>query len=148
MSGCLCPHGLEHTKLPCPSLSPVSCSDSCSLNWWCYLIMLSSATPSHFAFSLSRHQDLSTESTFHIKWPEYWSFSFSISPSNEYLESFSFRIDLFDFLAVQRNLRSLIQHHNSKASILWSLAFFMVQLSLQYMTTGKTIALTIWTSLL
>ena len=77
-----------------------------------------------------------------IRWPNYWSFSFSISPSNENSGLISFRIDYFYLLAVQRTLRSLLQHHNSKASILWCSAFFMVQLSYQYMTTGKTIALT------
>ena len=77
-----------------------------------------------------------------IRWPNYWSFSFSISPSSENSGLISFRIDYFYLLAVQRTLRSLLQHHNSKASILWCSAFFMVQLSYQYMTTGKTIALT------
>ena len=77
-----------------------------------------------------------------IRWTMYWSFSFSISPSNENSGLISFRIDCFDLLAVQRTLRSLHQHHSSKASILWCSAFFMVQLSYQYMTTGKTIALT------
>ena len=78
-------------------------------------------------------------------WPKYWSFSFNISPSNEYSGLISFRIDWLDLLAVQGTLKSLLQHHNSKASILWCSAFFMVQLSHPYMTTGKTIALTIWT---
>ena len=77
-----------------------------------------------------------------IRWTMYWSFSFSISPSNENSGLISFRIDCFDLLAVQRTLRSLLQHHSSKASILWCSAFFTVQLSYQYMTTGKTIALT------
>ena len=84
----------------------------------------------------------SNDSTFHIKQPKYWSFNFSISPSNEYLELISFRIDWFDLLAVQRTLKSLLQHCSSKASVLWCSAFFMVQLSHPYMTTGKTIALT------
>ena len=87
----------------------------------------------------------SNESTFPIRWPNYWSFSFSISPSNEYSGLISFRIDWFDFLAVQGTLKSLLQHHSSKASILWYSAFFMVQLSHLYMTTGKTTALTIQT---
>ena len=84
----------------------------------------------------------SNDSTLHIKQPKYWSFNFSISPSNEYLELISFRIDWFDLLAVQRTLKSLLQHCSSKASVLWCSAFFMVQLSHPYMTTGKTIALT------
>ena len=78
-------------------------------------------------------------------WPKYWSFSFSVSPSNEYSALISFRIDWFDLLAVQGTLKSLLQHHNSKASILQCSAFYMVQLSHPYMTTGKTIALTRWT---
>ena len=87
----------------------------------------------------------SNESVLHIMWPNYWSFSFSISPSNEYSGLISFRIDWFDPLAVQGTLKSLLQHHSSKASILQCSAFFMVQLSHPYMTTGKTIALTRWT---
>ena len=86
----------------------------------------------------------SKESVLHIRWLEYWSFSFSISPSNEYSGLISFRIDWLDLLAVQGILKSLLQHHSSKASILYS-AFFIVQLSHPYMTTGKTLALTRWT---
>ena len=85
---------------------------------------------------------LSDESVLPIRWPKYWSFSFSISPSNEYSGLISFRMDCLDLLAVQGTLKSIPQHHSSKASILWHSAFFMVQLSQQYMTTGKTIALT------
>ena len=84
----------------------------------------------------------SSESALHIRWPKYWSFSFSISPSSEYSRLISFRMDWFDFLAVQRTLKSLLQHHNSKASVLWHSAFFMVQLSHWYMTTGNTMTLT------
>ena len=84
----------------------------------------------------------SNESVLHIRWPKYWSFSFSISPSNDYSGLISFRIDWFDLLAVQGTLKSLLQHHTSIASILWHSAFFTVQLSHPYMTTGKTIALT------
>ena len=84
----------------------------------------------------------SNESVLCIRWPKFWSFSFSISPSTEYSGLFSFRMDWFNLLAVQRTLKSLPQHHSSKASILWHLAFFMVQLSHPYTTTGKTIALT------
>ena len=87
----------------------------------------------------------SNESVLHIRWPKYWSFSFSISPSNEHSGLISFRMDWLDLLAVQGTLKSLLQHHSSKASILLSLAFFIVQLSYPYMTTGKTIALTRWT---
>ena len=84
----------------------------------------------------------SSESALPIRWPNYWSFSFSISPSNEYSGPISFRIDWLDLLAVQETLKSLLQHHSSKASILWLSAFFIGQLSHPYMTTGKTIALT------
>ena len=87
----------------------------------------------------------STESVLLIRWPKYWSFSFSISPSNEYSGLISFRMDWLDLLAVQGTLKSLLQHHSSKASILQCSAFFIVQLSHPYMTTGKTIALTRWT---
>ena len=87
----------------------------------------------------------SNESVLHIRWPKYWSFSFSISPSNEYSGRISFRMDWLDFLAVQGTLQSLLQHHSSKASIIRCSAFFIVQLSHPYMTTGKTIALTRWT---
>ena len=88
---------------------------------------------------------LCSESALCIRWPNFWSFSFSISPSNEYSGVISFRIDWFDLLAVQETLKSLLQHHISKASVLWHSAFFMVQLSHPHMTTGKTIALTIQT---
>ena len=84
----------------------------------------------------------SNESTLHMRWPKYWSFSFSIGASNEYPGLISFRMNWLDLLAVQGTLKSLLQHHSSKASILWSSAFFAVQLSHPYMTTGKTIALT------
>ena len=87
----------------------------------------------------------SNDSVLHIRWPKYWSFNFSISPSSEYLGLISFRIDWLDLLAVQGTLKSLLQHHSLKASILWHSAFFIVQLSHPYMTTGKTRALTTWT---
>ena len=99
------------------------------------LLLLSSNFPSNRVFS--------SELAFHIKWPKYW--SFSISPSNEYSEFISFRIDWFGLLAIQGTLKSLLQYHSSKASIFWHSAFFMVQLSHPYMTTVKTITLTIWT---
>ena len=94
------------------------------------------------AFNLSQHQGLFKESALCIRWPKYWSFSFRISPSNEYSGPLSFRTEWFDLLAVQGTLKSLPQHHSSKASILQRSAFFIVQLSHPYMTTGKTIALT------
>ena len=99
-------------------------------------------SPSPLAFHLSQHQSLSNESVLHIRWSKYWSFSFSISPSNEYSGLISSRIAWMDLLAVQGTLKSFLQHHSSKASTLQCSAFFIVQLSHPYMTTGKTIALT------
>ena len=87
----------------------------------------------------------SNESTLHMRWPKYWSFSFSISPSKEHPGLISFRMDCLDLLAVRGTRKSILQHHSSKTSILWCSAFFTVQLSHPYMTTGKTIALTRWT---
>ena len=87
----------------------------------------------------------SNKSTLHMKWPKYWNFSFSISPSNEHPGLISFRMDWLDLLAVQGTLKRLLQHHSSKASVLWHLVLFILQLSHPYMTTGKTIALTRWT---
>ena len=87
----------------------------------------------------------SSESTLHIRWPKYWNFSFSISPSNEYPGLISFRMDALELLAVQGTLKSLLQHHSTKAAILWCSVFVTVQISHPYMTTGKTIALTRWT---
>jgi len=103
------------------------------------------SSPSPPAFNLSKHQGLSSESVLHIRWPKYWSFNFSISPSNEYSELILFRIYWLDLLAVQGTLKSLLQHHSSKASILQCSSLFVVQLSHPYMTTGKAIALTRWT---
>ena len=100
--------------------------------------------PSSPALNLSQHQAFSSGSALLIRWPKYWSFSFSVSPSS-YSGLISFRIDWFDLLFVQGTVKSLLQHHSSKASILWHSAFFMVQLSRPYMTTGKTVALTVCT---
>ena len=101
------------------------------------LLLLPSVFPSIRVFS--------KDSAFCIRWPKYWSFSFNISPSNEHSGLISFRMDWLDFLVVQGTLKSLLQHHSSKASILWHSAFFIVQLSHPYMTTGKTVSLTRWT---
>ena len=136
MSNSLQPRGLQHTRFLCPPLSPGVCSNSCPLSWWCHPTTLSSVIP--LSSCLQSFLD-----ALRIRWPNYW--SFGISPSNEYSGLISFRIDGFDLLAVQRTLKSLFQHHSSKASILWRSAFFMVQLSGPYMTSGKTIALTRWT---
>ena len=103
----------------------------------CPLLLLPLIFPSTRVFS--------KESVLHIRWPKYWSFSFNISPSNEYSGLISFRIDCLNLLAVQGTLKSLLQHQSSKASVFWHSAFFIVQLSLPYMITGKTIALTKWT---
>ena len=103
----------------------------------CPLLLLPPIFPSIRVFS--------NELALHIRWPKYWNCSFSISPSNEYSGLISFRMDWLDLLAVQETLKSLLQHHSSKASILLCSAFFIVQLSHPYMTTGKTIALTKWT---
>ena len=89
-------HGLQHSRLPCPSLSPGVCSNSCPSGWWCYLTISSSAAPSPFTFNLSQHQGLSSELALRIRWPKYQSFSFSISPSNEYSGLISLRIDWLD----------------------------------------------------
>jgi len=105
------------------------------LNLYCPLPLPLSIFPSNRVFS--------NESVLRIRWPKYWSFSFSISASNEYSGLISFRMDWLDLLAVQGTLKSLFQHHNSKASVLWCAAFFMAQLSHPYMTTGQTITLTI-----
>ena len=117
VSSSLWPHGLQHPRLPCPSLSPRLCLSSCSLNWWCHptissclLLVLPSAFPSIRVFS--------SELALCTRCPKYWSFSFTISPSNEYSALISFRIDWFDPLAVQATLKSLLQHHSLKASIL------------------------------
>ena len=102
-------------------------------------------SPSLLAFTLSQHQGLSRDSSLLMRWPKYWSLSFRICPFSEHSGLIYFRMDRFVFLAVQGTLKSLLQHHNSKASILWRSAFFMVQLSLPYIATGKTIALTMRT---
>ena len=144
VSESLWPHGQQHTslsitnswillklmfiKLVMPSNHLILCRP---------LLLLPSIFPSIWVFS--------NESVLHIRWPKYWRFGFSISPFKDYSGLISFRTDWLDLLAVQGTLKSLRQHHSSKASILWCSAFFIVQLSRLYMTTGKTIALTIWT---
>ena len=141
MSDSLLFHGLQCARFLCPSLSEGVCSNSCPLSQWCYLT-ISSATPFSFHLQDFPESVFSSESALHMRWPKYWSFSFNISPSNGYSELISFRMDWLDLLAVQGTLKSLLQHHSSKALILWHSAFFIVQLSHPYMTTRKTIALT------
>ena len=127
VSDSLRPHGLQHSRLPCPSQSPEAWSDSC------HPLLLPSSFPS---------RSFLNESALCIRWPKYWRFSSSISPSNEYSGLISFRIDWFDLLAVQGTLKNLLQHLSSKVPVLRCLAFFMVQLSNSCIITGKTIALT------
>ena len=142
LSDLLRPNELQHARLPCPLSSPKICLNSCPMESvmpsyhfiLCHpLLLLASIFPSIRVFS--------NESG----WPKYWSFSFSTSPSNEYSGLISFRIDWLDLLAVQGALKNLLQHHSSKASVLQCSAFFMVQILHPYMTTRKTIALSIWT---
>ena len=141
----LWPHGLHHAQLPYPSLSLRVFPSSCPL-------ISGAMQPSHpllpsspFAFNFSQYHSLSSESALCIRWAKYWSFRFSKTPSSEYSRLISFRIDWFDLLTVQGTLKSLLQHHSSKASILRHSTFLTVQLSHPYVTTRKTIALTVWT---
>ena len=143
VSDSLWPHGLQHARPPCPSPTPRVYPNSSPLSWsnhlilCCPLLLLLSILPSIRVFS--------SESVLCMKWPKYWSFNLNISSSSEHSGLISLRMDWLDLTAVQGTLKSLLQHHSLKASILrWS-AFFIVQLSHPYMTTGKTIALTRWT---
>ena len=151
MSNSLRLHGLLHARLPCSSPTPRAYSNSCPSHWGCHPTISSSLSP----FS-SCIQSFPASGSFPMSWfflsgggrdeiPKYWNFSFSISPSNEYSGLIFFRMNWLDLLAVQGTLKSLLQHHSSKASVLQCSAFFMVQLSHPYMTTGKTIALSRWT---
>ena len=134
-----------HSRPPCPSPSPGVHTDPRPSSQWCHPAISSSVVPvSSYLQSLSASV-FSNESTLCMRWPKYWSFSFSISPSSEHPGLISFRVDWLDLLAVQGTLKSLLQHHSSKASVLQCSVFFIVQLSHPYMTTGKTIALTRWT---
>ena len=145
MSDSLWPHESQHARPSCPSPTPgvypdttiQSVMPSSYLILCRPLILLPPIPPSIRVFS--------SESTLHMRWPKYWSFSLSIIPSKGIPGLISFRMDWLDLLAVQGTLRSLLQHHSSKASILWCSTFFAVQPSQPYMTTGKTIALTRWT---
>ena len=146
MSDSLRPHELQDVRPPCPSptsqcprkpMSIESVMPSSHLIFCRALLLLPSIFPSIWVFS--------NESALPIRWPMYWSFSFNISPSNEHPGLISFRMDWVNLLAVQGTLKSLLQHHSSKALVLQCSTFFIVQLSHPYMTTGKTIALTRWT---
>ena len=130
-------HELQQARPPCPSPTPGTHSNSCPSSRWCHPAISSSVVP----FSACPQSLPVSESTLHMRWPKYWSFGFSISPSNEHPGLISFRMDWLDLLVVQGTLKSLLQHHSSKASILRCSAFFTVHtygLSHPYMTTGKT----------
>ena len=142
-SDSLQPQGLQHTRLPCPSPSPEVCPSSCSLHLWCHPAVSSSCPLLLLPSVFPSIRDFSNESAAHTRWPKYWSFSFSISPSNKYSGLISLKTSWFDLLSIQRTFRSLLQHHSSKASR--CSAFFTVHISQLYMTTGKTIALAIQT---
>ena len=145
MFNSLQPHGLQHTRPHCPSPTPRVYSYSCPLSRWMpsnHLVLFRPLLllPSIFP----RIRVFSNESVLRIRWPKYWNFSFSICPSNEYSGLISFRMDWLDLLAVQGTLKSLLEHHSSKAWLIQFSAFFIVQCSHPYMTTGQTIALTRW----
>ena len=118
MSNSLRPHGLQHTRPPCPSPTPGVYLNSCPLSRWCHPTISSSVVPFTSLLQSFPIRVFSSESVLHIRWPKYWSFSFRISPSNKYSGLISFRMDWLDLLAVQRTLKSLLQHHSSKASVL------------------------------
>ena len=145
LSDSLQPCGLQHTRLPYPSPTPGACSNACPLSQWCHPSISSSAVPFSSCLQSFPASGSFLESVLHIRWPKYWTFIFSISPSNEYARLISFKTDWFDLLAVKGTFKSLLQHHSSKASILQRSYFFMVQLSHPYLITRKTIALTRWT---
>ena len=144
MSSSLQPHGLQHARLPCSSLSPGGCSKSHSLNWISNHSILCPPLL-HLPSIFASIRVFSSESVLCIRWPKHWSFSFSISLSDVYSGLIFLRTDVFDLFAVQGTLQSLLQHQNSKASILRCSVFSLVQLSHPYKTIRKTIVLTIWT---
>ena len=139
VSDSLRPHELQHTRPPCPSPTPRVHPNPCPLSQWCHPTVSSSVVP----FSSCPHYFPASGSfpmsQLCMRWPKYWSFSFNISPSNEHPGLISFRMDWLDLLAVQGTLKSLLHHHSSKASILRRSAFFTVQLSHPYMTTGNIV---------
>ena len=137
VSNSLWPHGLKHTRLPCPSPSPGPCSNSCPLS--CNAIQLSYllSYPSPPAFSLAQHQGLFQWVSSLHQVAKGLDLHFSLSPSNEFAGLISFRIDWFDLLAVEGTLKSFLQYHSLKASLLWHSPFFMIQISHLYMTTGR-----------
>ena len=136
------PHELQHARPPCPSPTPRVYSNSCLSCRWCHPIISSSVVPFSSCLQSFPASGSFQMSVLCIRWPKYSSFSFSIRPSSEYSGLISFRMDWLDLLTVQGTLRSLLQHHSSKASILQHSSFFIVQLSQPYKSTGKTTALT------
>ena len=142
VSDSLWPHESPHARPPCPSPTPGVYPNSPASSWWCHPAISSSVPLFYLPSIFPSIRVFSNESTLRMRWPKYWSFSFSISPCNGHPGLISFRMDWLDLLAVQGTLKSLLQHHSWKASILLCSAFFTVQLSHPYMTTGKTIALT------
>jgi len=136
ISDSLWPHGLQHARLPYPSPTPRVYSNSCPSSGWCSPTISSSVIPFSCLQSFPASGSFSKESVLCIRWPKYQSFSFSISPPTECSGLISFRMDWLDLFAVQGNLKSLLQHHSSKASILWCSSFFIVQLSHPYMITA------------
>ena len=144
-SDSLWPHGLQHTRLPCPSPTPGAYSTSCPSSWWCHPTISSTVIP--FSFCLQcflSSGSFSNESVLHIRWSKYWNFCFSISTSNEYSGLISFRVNWLDHYLVQEALQSLLPHHSSKTPYLWCSTFSMVQLWHPYVTAGKIIPLTKW----
>ena len=142
MSDSLRTHDWQHARPPCPSPTAGVYPNSCLSSWWCHPAILSSAVPFSTSPNPAHIRVFPNESTLLMRWPKYWSFSFSISPSKEYPGLISFRMDWLDLLAVQGTFKSLLKYHSSKASIFQCSAFFTVQLSYPYMNTGKTVALT------
>ena len=129
ISDSLQPHGLQHARPPCPLPTPGVYWNSCPLSQWCHPTISSSVIPFSSHFQAFPARSFSNESVLHIRWPKYYSFSFTISPSNEYSRIISFRVDWLDRLAVQGTLKSLLQHRSSKASVLQHSVFFTTQLS-------------------
>ena len=136
------PHELQHDRPPDPSPTAGVYPNPCPLSWWCHPTISSSVIPFSSCSQSSPASGSSQMLALRIRWPKYWSFSLNLSPSNEHPGLISLRKDWLHLLAVQGTFNSLLQHHSLKASILWHSAFFIVQLSHPYMTTGKTIALT------
>ena len=142
MSNSLRPHGLHHARPPCPSPTPGVHPNSCTLSWWCHPTIPCSVVPFSFCHKLPQNQCLFQWVSSPHQEAKVLEFQLHISLSNEYSGLISFRMDWLGFLAAQGTLKSLLQHHSLKASILQCLAFFIVQLSHSYMTNGNTIALT------